>query len=88
MWNLSSLSRQQWERLLINGILILVCIFAMLPIVTTLLISFKRQQDITRKPPVIFPCDTPTQSFDLSECRWAVEGYQRVIAPKPSSTSP
>ena len=79
---------QSWQRLLTHSALILACIFAMLPIATTVLISFKRQQDITRKPPVLFPCDTPTQSFDLSACRWAVEGYQRVLAPKPSSSSP
>ena len=59
----------------------------MVPIATTIIISFKEQADITRKPPVIFPCDTPTSSFDLSECRWAVEGYQRVLIPKPSETS-
>jgi ABC-type glycerol-3-phosphate transport system permease component len=83
-----SLSRQSWERLLVNAILILVCLFAMLPIATTVLISFKREQDVTRKPPVIFPCDTPTQSFDLSACRWSTEGYYRVLAPKPSSSWP
>jgi ABC-type glycerol-3-phosphate transport system permease component len=81
-------SRQSWERLLVNAILILVCLFAMLPIATTVLISFKREQDVTRKPPVIFPCDTPTQSFDLSACRWSTEGYYRVLAPKPSSSWP
>jgi ABC-type glycerol-3-phosphate transport system permease component len=59
----------------------------MVPIATTILVSFKKQADITRKPVVIFPCDTPTQSFDLSACRWAVEGYQRVIAPKLSENS-
>ena len=85
---LPSLSRQNWERLLINAILILICLFAMLPIATTVLISFKREQDVTRKPPVIFPCDTPTQSFDLSACRWSTEGYYRVLAPKPSSGWP
>jgi ABC-type sugar transport system permease subunit len=62
--------------------LILACLFAMLPIATTVLISFKRQEDITRKPPVLIPCDTETKSFDISACRWAVEGYQRVLAPK------
>lgn len=84
----SSLSRRNWEGLMINGALILICIFAMLPIATTVLISFKREQDVIRKPPVIFPCDTPTQSFDLSACRWSIEGYERVIAPEPSSSSP
>jgi ABC-type glycerol-3-phosphate transport system permease component len=81
-------SRQNWERLLVNVALILICLFAMLPIATTVLISFKREQDVTRKPPVIFPCDTPTQSFDLSACRWSTEGYYRVLAPKPSSSWP
>ncbi|GIK38187.1 MAG: hypothetical protein BroJett011_20200 [Chloroflexota bacterium] len=85
---LPSPSRQTWERLLVNGALILICLFAMLPIATTVLISFKREQDVTRKPPVIFPCDTPTQAFDLSACRWSTEGYYRVLAPKPSSGWP
>ncbi len=80
-------SRRGWEGFLVNGILILVVLFAMLPIGTTLLISFKRQQDITRKPPSFFPCDTPTQAFDITACRWAVEGYQRVFAPKPAPDS-
>jgi multiple sugar transport system permease protein len=56
----------------------------MIPIATTIIISFKEQADITRKPPVLFPCDTPTSSFDIRACRWATEGYQRVFAPKPS----
>ena len=68
-----SLSRRNWERLLVNGALILICIFAMLPIATTLLISFKSQQDITRKPPVIFPCDSTRvltcQRSDFSRSR-------------------
>ena len=88
MRNIPSLSRQNWERRLVNLALILVVIFAMVPIATTVIISFKQQQDITRKPPVIFPCDTPTRSFDLSACRWSVEGYDRVIDPEPSSSWP
>jgi len=87
MRRISSPSRQTWERIFINGALIVICLFALLPIATTVLISFKQEQDVIRKPPVIFPCDTPTQAFDLSACRWSMEGYQRVIAPKPSSTS-
>jgi len=75
---------RNWKQILTHLFLILACLFAMLPIMTTVLISFKRQQDITRKPPVLFPCDTETKSFDISACRWAVEGYQRVLAPKPS----
>ena len=58
------------------------------PVFTTVVISFKQEQDVVRKPPVFFPCDTATSSFDLSQCRWAVEGYERVFAFKPSATSP
>lgn len=87
MRNSHSLNRRQWNKVFIHGALILICLFGMLPIVTTLIISFKRQQDITRNPPVLFPCDTESQSFDLNACRWSVEGYQRVLAPKPSTDS-
>ena len=83
----SILSRKNGEKFAINGILIVIILFAMLPIVTTVIISFKQQADITRKPPVILPCDTPDGSFDLRACRWSVEGYQRVLAPKPTAGS-
>jgi ABC-type glycerol-3-phosphate transport system permease component len=75
------------EGVLANGALILICLFALLPVATTLLISFKREEDVTRKPPVIFPCDTPTSSFDLSACRWSIEGYERVILAEPNAES-
>jgi ABC-type glycerol-3-phosphate transport system permease component len=88
MRHISYPSRRSWQALLINLALILVVIFAMVPIATTVLISLKGEQDIIRKPPVLFPCDTPTRAFDPGACRWAVEGYQRVIAPKPSERSP
>ena len=78
---------RNWKQLLTHFFLILACIFAMLPIATTLLISFKRQQDITRKPPILFPCDTETDAFDPSACRWATEGYQRVLDPEPAPDS-
>lgn len=81
-------TRRNREGLLVNVVLIGICLLALLPISTTLLISFKGELDVTRKPPVIFPCDTPTSGFDPSACRWSVEGYDRVIAPKPSETSP
>ena len=77
-------SRTAWINRLVNLALIVICFFAMIPIATTVIISFKEQADITRKPPVLFPCDTPTSSFDIRACRWATEGYQRVFAPKPS----
>jgi len=76
-------SRKQRDSLLTNAALIIVIIVALLPIGATLLISFKREEDVTRKPPIIFPCDTPTAKFDLSACRWSIEGYARVALPMP-----
>lgn len=75
---------RDWQRVLINATLVLIILFAMIPIATTLLISLKTQQDIIRKPPVIFPCDTENQVFNLTACRWSIEGYERVISVKPS----
>ena len=80
-------SRRNLQNWLITLALIVVSIVAMIPIATTVLISFKMQQDITRTPPTVFPCDTPTKAFDWGACRWATEGYQRVFAPRPSETS-
>lgn len=77
-------SRLQWEVRLVSVALLFVCLFAIFPIFTTITISFKEQADITRKPPILFPCDTPEKSFEWSACRWAVEGYERVFAPKPN----
>jgi ABC-type glycerol-3-phosphate transport system permease component len=79
-------SRRRLNTILIHGGLVLVCLVAIVPIAATILISFKSQGDIQRKPPVLFPCDTPTAKFDWDACRWAVEGYQRVLAPKPSDS--
>lgn len=84
----SRFTSRHWERYLINLILSLICVGMLLPVVTTVVISFKREQDVVRKPPVFFPCDTPTRSFDPTQCRWALEGYERVFAPKASATSP
>jgi ABC-type glycerol-3-phosphate transport system permease component len=81
-------SRKTREGFLANAAMIVILMVALLPIATTVLISFKREQDITRKPPVIFPCDTATAAFDITACRWSVEGYQRVALPMPSETSP
>lgn len=75
-------SRKHIESWLVNSALIVVCLVALIPVATTVLISFKGESDTIRKPPVIFPCDTPTSAFDLAACRWALEGYERVIAPK------
>ncbi|MDX9851041.1 MAG: carbohydrate ABC transporter permease [Anaerolineaceae bacterium] len=80
-------SRRKWEERLIGLTLLLVSIFAIFPIFTTITISFKEQADITRKPPIFFPCDTPEKSFEWSACRWAVEGWERVFAPKPDENA-
>lgn len=80
-------SRRVREGVLANGAILLICLIALLPVATTLLISFKREEDVTRKPPVIFPCDTPTSSFDITACRWSLEGYERVILAEPSEES-
>lgn len=76
-------SRKVREEILSNIALITIVLVALLPIGTTVLISFKREEDVTRKPPVIFPCDTPTAKFDLTACRWSIEGYERVALPMP-----
>ena len=81
-------NRKQREGFLANLALTIIVLFALLPIGTTILISFKREEDVTRKPPVIFPCDTETAAFDITACRWSTEGYQRVILAQPSETSP
>ena len=77
-------SRKTRDSLLTNLALIFITFVALVPIGTTVLISFKREEDVTRKPPVIFPCDTATSSFDLTVCRWSIEGYERVIQAAPS----
>ena len=51
-------SRKTRDSLLTNLALIFIVLVALVPIGTTVLISFKREEDVTRKPPVIFPCDT------------------------------
>jgi multiple sugar transport system permease protein len=71
-------SRTANIRLLVNLIMIIIVLVAMIPVVTTITISFKQQADVTRKPPILFPCDTPTSSFSFKACRWALEGYKRV----------
>jgi len=76
-------SRERRDSLLVNAALIIICLFVLLPIATTVLISFKREADVVRNPPVIFPCDTPTASFDITACRWSIEGYVRVFLPMP-----
>jgi ABC-type glycerol-3-phosphate transport system permease component len=79
-------SGKTWGRLLLNGVMIGIVLVALTPIALTLIISFKDQKDTIRKPPVLFPCDTATDPFDWGACRWAVEGYARVLAPETADT--
>lgn len=82
------IARRRLNSWLVNLALVLITLFAIFPIATTVLISFKQQSDVIRKPPIVFPCDTPTESFNWNACRWAVEGYQRVFAPEAAKDSP
>ncbi len=81
--------RQSHRRVhwLVHCCLITICFLMMVPIIIAVIESFKMQQDITRNPPTLFPCDTQTQSFDLNACRWSTEGYDRVLAIKPNPDS-
>jgi ABC-type glycerol-3-phosphate transport system permease component len=83
-----AISRKTREGLLTNIALIIIIFTVLVPIGTTVLISFKSEEDVTRKPPIIFPCDTPTSKFDLRACRWSIEGYERVILPMPAPEAP
>jgi ABC-type glycerol-3-phosphate transport system permease component len=80
-------SRKAREGFLTNLALIVITMMALLPILTTVLISFKREEDVTRKPPIIFPCDTPTAKIDLTACRWSIEGYERVALLMPEANA-
>ena len=82
-----SLFRRKNNNWLIHCALILICLISMVPIILTVITSFKLQQDITRKPPLLLPCDTSSQSFDINACRWSLGGYQRVIVPQPAKDS-
>ena len=79
--------RERRDAALVNLALVVICLFMFIPIGAVVLISVKDEADITRKPPVIFPCDTPTSGFDPLACRWSIEGYQRVILPTPDPES-
>lgn len=78
-------SRRRLNVWLVNLALVVICLFALIPVVTTVVISFKGERDIIRKPPNFLPCDTADRAFDPAACRWSVEGYQRVLAPKPNA---
>jgi multiple sugar transport system permease protein len=71
----------------VNLALILVCGLMLFPVFSTLVLSFKQQDDVRRQPLQLFPCDTPTASFDLRACRFFTEGYQRVFLPQPDANA-
>jgi ABC-type glycerol-3-phosphate transport system permease component len=77
-------SLQPW---LLNLALIGVCVVMLYPILSTLLLSVKEQDDVRRKPPILFPCDTETRRFDLTACRFSLEGYGRIFLPQPDPAS-
>jgi multiple sugar transport system permease protein len=77
-------ARKKLRPWLNNGMMIAIVVVLLLPIALAISVSFKREQDVLRRPPVLFPCDGPDGQFRLSDCRFAVEGYARVISPKPA----
>ena len=70
--------------IIVNIVMIAIVLIMLTPIALTLITSFKQEKDVLRRPPVLFPCDGPDGSFAVSACRFVVEGYERVIAPKPN----
>jgi multiple sugar transport system permease protein len=67
-----------------NFLLVIVCLFMLLPVLGTILTSLKQQIDVQRKPPLLLPCDTPERDFDIGACRFVLEGYERVVDVKPN----
>ncbi|MBU6361926.1 MAG: carbohydrate ABC transporter permease [Chloroflexota bacterium] len=67
-------------QILPNIAMILICMVMLFPVFATTVISFKQQSDVARKPPLLFPCDTPSSDFVPSACRFFVEGYERIFA--------
>jgi ABC-type glycerol-3-phosphate transport system permease component len=80
--------RKRAQPWLTNGALIAIIAVLLLPIALTLSISFKREQDVLRRPPVLLPCDDAEGRFSLAACRFVTEGYERVLAPKPDPSAP
>lgn len=67
-----------------NSAMLVICFFVLIPVLATILTSLKDQTDVQRNPPVLVPCDTPEGQFSLSACRWSVEGYTRILEPRPN----
>jgi ABC-type glycerol-3-phosphate transport system permease component len=75
--------QKQLRPWLLNLALIGVCFVMLYPILSTVLLSLKEQTDVRRKPPILWPCDTPTSRFDPTACRFSLEGYGRIFLPQP-----
>lgn len=74
--------RRRWRNAVVHLLLCAVAALMLLPVAATVLVSFKQEQDVLRRPPVWFPCDTATRGFDPGACRWSTESYTRVLAPR------
>jgi ABC-type glycerol-3-phosphate transport system permease component len=72
---------------LANAVAILVCFIMVFPVFSTVVLSFKQQADVSHRPPLLFPCNSETALFDITACRFFVEGYERIISLKPSAES-
>ena len=55
------------------------------PILSTVLLSVKEPEDVRRRPPILLPCDTETAAFDPLHCRFALDGYSRVLLLRPDA---
>lgn len=82
MLNGLRMAERKRKHTLTHVLLIIACIISFIPIAATVLVSFKKDSDIFVIPPNFLPCDTPDSAFELSACRWTLEGYQRVINPE------
>jgi multiple sugar transport system permease protein len=67
-----------------NLSLVAICLFMLSPVIGTLITSTKQQIDVQKNPPILLPCDTPQHTFDITACRFVLEGYLRIIDPKPN----
>ncbi|MCX7939587.1 MAG: carbohydrate ABC transporter permease [Thermoflexales bacterium] len=85
---LPKLRSRRWVSPWVSNVLVVLILAAMLlPIALTVVTSLKREADVLRRPPVLFPCDAPDGTWSLSYCRFVFEGYERVLVPKPAPGS-
>src|SRR4051812_21780862 len=85
--SLSQPRERRWQKRLrpwvLNGALILICCVVSFPIFSTVLLSVKASEDVRRRPPVLLPCDSETAPFNPLQCRFALDGYRRVLLLRP-----